>query len=214
MRRICIVLAGLAAVVALGIIVARTTAADSTAATVGSPGSAHALEAGRPDPDVAPARAAAVRAVSLTGDVVQAGLISQRVLIESFSTPRFGPMLADQTSSAVDAMLLELGERNVDTAQLQVREQPMTADAEAVGAGVRVRVWSVLVVAAPGAGPARQLWRTVTLDMVDVAGRWLVDGWSSTPGPTPAPPPETSFADAATLSPVLAWPGAVTTGAG
>jgi hypothetical protein len=213
MRRICIVLAGLVAVIAVGIIVARSTAGDSTAVAVGLPRSPDVLEVGGPDPDVAPARAAAVRAVSLTGDVVAAGLISRRVLIESFSTPRFGPMLADRTSSAVDGMLLQLGERNVDTTQLQVREQPVTADAEAAGAGVRVRLWSVLVVAAPGTGPARQLWRTVTLDMVDVAGRWLVDAWSSTPGPTPAPAPEASFDDAATLAPLLAWPAAVTTGA-
>jgi hypothetical protein len=63
------------------------------------------------------------------------------VLIESFWTPTFGPLLADQTSSAVDAMLLELGERNVDAAQLQVRERPLTATADVADPGVRVQVW-------------------------------------------------------------------------
>ena len=69
-------------------------------------------------------------------------------------------------------------------------EQPITATVEATATGAQVRVWSVLVVAAPGVGPGRQVWRTVTLDMVDAGGRWLVDGWTSTPGPSPAPPAE------------------------
>jgi hypothetical protein len=160
---------------------------------------------------VARAQAAAVRAVSLTGEVVRAGLISRRDLILSLSTGRFGPTLADDTSQAVDAMLLQLGEQGVDTSTLAVVEQPLTAVAEATGGGVRVRVWSVLVVAAPGTGPGRQVWRTITVDMADVAGRWLVDGWTSTPGPTPAPAPEATFDDAAVLAGPLGWPAATTT---
>ena len=83
--------------------------------------------------------------------------------------------------------------------------------------GARVRVWSVLVVAAPGVGPGRQVWRTVTLDMVEAGGRWLVDGWASTPGPTPAPPAEGAFDDAAAFVEPLGWPPAsapATAGAG
>jgi hypothetical protein len=214
MRRIGIVLAGLVAVVVIGILVASATGGHTNpAAAVGSTG-AHDVGNDRAEPDAAAARVAAVRAVSLTGEVVRAGLISRRVLIESFSTPTFGPVLADQTSSAVDAMLLELGERNVDTAEFQVREQPLTASADVAAPGVRVQVWSVLVVAAPGAGPGRQLWRTVRLDMVDAGGQWLVDGWTSTPGPTPAPLPEGRADEAATLAGPLAWPAAVTMGAG
>jgi hypothetical protein len=212
MRRISIVVAALVAVVVVGVLVARAGDSHATPATAARSVARRDVADGRVEPDVAAARAAAVRAVGLTGDVVRAGLISRRVLIESFSTLTFGPALADRTSSAVDAMLLQLGERNVDTDQLQVREQPLTATTDAAGAGVRVRVWSVLVVAAPGAGMGRQLWRTVTVDMVDVAGRWLVDGWSSTPGPTPAPLAESSFDDAATLANPLAWPAAVTSG--
>ena len=55
-----------------------------------------------------------------------------------------------------------------------------------------VAVWSVLVVAAPGAATARTIWRTVTLDLELVDGRWLVDAWESTPGPTPMASPEWS----------------------
>src|SRR4051812_31423600 len=110
MRRVGVVVAALAAVVVIGILVARAASGQATpVASVGST-ARHDVADGRAEPDAAAARAAAIRAVSLTGDVVRAGLISRRVMIESFSTPRFGPALADQTSSAVDAMLLELGE--------------------------------------------------------------------------------------------------------
>ena len=45
----------------------------------------------------------------------------------------------------------------------------------------------MLVVAAPGVGPGREAWRTVTVDMVEAGGRWLVDGWASSPGPSAGP---------------------------
>ena len=92
-------------------------------------------------------------------------------------------------------------------------EQPITATVEATSTGAQVRVWSVLVVAAPGVGPGRQVWRTVTLDMVEAGGRWLVDGWASTPGPSPAPPAEGAYDDAAAFVEPLSWPPASPTSA-
>ncbi|MDO8392453.1 MAG: hypothetical protein Q7V57_18420 [Actinomycetota bacterium] len=147
-------------------------------------------------------------AVSLTDEVARAGFISRRELIESFTTPAYGPKLADETSSAVNAMLLELGQRQTDPSALYVVEQPITARAEANGNGVRVEVWSVLVVAVPGTGPGRQVWRTVTLDMVKVGGRWLVGRWVSTPGPTPSPSAEGAFDDARAFVEPIGWPAA------
>jgi hypothetical protein len=44
--------------------------------------------------------------------------------------------------------------------------------------------------------------------MVEVDGRWLVDGWSSTPGPSPAPPAEGAFDDAEAFVEPLSWPPA------
>jgi hypothetical protein len=105
-------------------------------------------------------------------------------------------------------MLLELGERDADVASLAVIERPITATAVPIVDGVEVRVWSVLVVAVPGVGPGRQVWRTVTLQMVDHGGRWLVDGWTSTPGPSPAPPAEGAFDDAEAFVEPLSWPPA------
>jgi hypothetical protein len=158
-----------------------------------------------PDVAVSDAESVAVDIVGRTGEVVAAGFISRRELIESFTTPEFGPSLADQTGRAIDAMLIELGSRDVDADELVVREQPLTATSSVVDGGVRVHVWSVLIVAAAGTGPGRQVWRTVTLDMVDRDGTWLVDGWSSTPGPTPALAPESMVDTAEAVAERLRW---------
>jgi hypothetical protein len=214
MRRVGVVVAVLIVAIVAGLLVGRRGAGGPAPADAVAAHDGGSPAGGPAKPDLGAARAAAVRAVSLTGRVVRAGLISRRDLILSVSTAGFGPRLADETSQAVDAMLLELGERDVDTAMLAVVEQPVTATAETNGGGVRVRVWSVLVVAAPGAGPARQVWRTVTLEMVDVDARWLVNGWSSTPGPTPAPAPETRFDDASVLIGPLGWNDTAANGPG
>lgn len=151
------------------------------------------------------AEAAAISVVASTGDVVAAGFISRRELVESFCTERFGPTFASESGRAIDAMLLELGARNVERGELVVLEEPVTATSTVTTAGVKVRVWSVLVVAAPGVGPARQVWRTVTVDMVEVDGRWLVDGWVSQFGPTPAAPAEAPIDAAEPVAVVLGW---------
>ena len=95
---------------------------------------------------------------------------------------------------------------------LRLIEQPLSARAMVIGDVVRVDVWSLSVIAAPGTGPARQAWRTVTVDMVLVDGRWLVSEWKSRPGPTPAPAVEASFDDASTVGELLGWEPAMVTG--
>ena len=162
--------------------------------------------------DVAGARQAAIDAVALTDEVVEAGFISRRDLINGFATSALAPRLADETGVQVNALLVELGDRNADVTALRLIEQPLSARATEVGDVVRVDVWSLLVIAAPGTGPARQAWRTVTLDMALVDGRWLVSEWQSRPGPTPAPAVEASFDDASTIGEVLGWESAMVTG--
>jgi hypothetical protein len=211
-RRIAVVVVALVFVAVVGALLARR-GGDAASPSVPGPaasvrGSLNTSPAARAD--VAAARAAAVRAVGLTDDVVRAGFISRRELVESFTTDDYGPTLADETSNAVNATLVELGQRDADVASLSLVEQPVTATAEPMAGGVRVRVWSVLVIAAPGAGPGREVWRTVTLDMVASERGWLVDRWTSTPGPSPAPPAEGSFDDAAALVEPLGWPAADT----
>lgn len=151
-------------------------------------------------------RDAAVRAVALTDDVFEAGFISRRELIETFTTDSFGPVLADETSQQVTSLIFELGERDIVPSDLSIVEHPLTSNVVSVsGAEATVDVWSVFVIAAPDAGPARQVWRTVTVDLTSVDGEWLVDGWDSTLGPTPALAAESSVSESNDTIEVIDW---------
>lgn len=216
MPRSMAVLGGaLATVMLVGVIVARAGSGDTepdrnTSASVAepsasSPSATGPETAGAPSALIDEAQRAAIEVVGRTGEVVAAGFISRRELIETFTTRSFGPTFADETGRAIDAMLIELGSREVDLADLVVHEQPITSTAAATADGVQVRVWSVLIIAAPGTGPGRQVWRTVTLDMVKHDGVWLVDGWASSPGPTPSPPAEGIVDSAETVAVPLSW---------
>jgi len=70
---------------------------------------------------------------------------------------------------------------------------------------VTVEVWSVMVVSSPDEAVARQAWRTVTLEMVLVDGRWLVDGWESVEGPSPVGAPNGAVASGVEVVSVLGW---------
>jgi hypothetical protein len=151
---------------------------------------------------------AAIAAVAATGDVAAAGYISRRELIESFTTPEFGPTLADATSDQMRALSIELGARDAAIESMAVVERPISATAQWTAAGARVDVYSVLVVAVPDVGPARQVWRTVRLDLVERGGDWLVDAWESNPGPTPALSTEVAIGSASDVATQLSWRGA------
>ena len=214
-RAMAVVGGALAAVMLVGAVVARAGSGDTgpernTSASVAEPAANSPSATGprtpaAPNASIEEAQRAAIKVVRRTGEVVAAGFISRRELIETFTTRSFGPTFADESGCAIDAMLIELGSREVDLADLVVREQPITSTASATADGVQVRVWSVLIIAAPGTGPGRQAWRTVTLDMVQHGGVWLVDGWASSPGPTPSPPAEGIVDSAETVSVPLSW---------
>lgn len=214
-RSIAVVGAALTTVMLVGAIVARVGSGDTepdgnpsaivTEPSANSPSATGPGTAGAPSTLIDEAQRAAIKVVGRTGEVVAAGFISRRELIETFTTRSFGPTFADATGRAIDAMLIELGSREVDLADLIVREQPIASTAATTADGVQVRVWSVLIIAAPGTGPGRQVWRTVTLDMVNHGGVWLVDGWASSPGPTPSPPAEGIVDSAETVAVALSW---------
>ncbi len=150
--------------------------------------------------------------VALTGEVVGRGPISRRELIESFTTPEFGPALADTTAAQLSELQLEFGVAGLGPADLRAVEVPVTARlVERVGDRARVEVWSVVSVAVERSGGARQVWRTVGVDLDLVEGEWLVDGWDSTLGPTPALAPEAPISSAGDVADALAW-GAVRSG--
>lgn len=208
MRRLAILVAVLASLAMVGVVVTRLGRHDASPSGTQPVDLRPGETTAQPVEELDAARVAAVAAVALTDEVARAGFISRRELIESFATPAYGPTLADETSASMNAMFLDLGERDVDPSNLHVVEQPITARAESSGDGVHVEVWSVLVVAVPGTGPGRQVWRTVTLDMVHEGGRWLVDRWTSTAGPTPSPAAEAAFDDAKAFVDPLSWPAA------
>lgn len=153
----------------------------------------------------AAAEEAALEIVRSIDEVARAGFISRRELVESFTTATFGPEFASETGQQVDTLLMELGARGVDDAALVIHEQPITVTSVDSADGVQVETWSVMIVAVTDLGPARQVWRTITLDMVDVDGVWLLDGWESEIGPTPAPPAEGLIDTAESVTDVLAW---------
>lgn len=222
MRRALLAAAVLVVVLGFGVLVSLT-ASDSRDSVSDAPGSSAGTSALRPglatestartvEVDLEGARRAGIAAVSATGRIAMAGFISRRELIGSFTTPRFGPTLANETSAQLRDLAIELGSRDADTTEMSVFEQPVTATATNADHGAVVEVYSVLVVAVPGLGPARQVWRTVRLDMVQTEGRWLVDGWSSERGPTPALAVEVVIDDAELVAARLAWPSAARVG--
>ena len=212
MRRWFVIGASILAVLAIAIVVSRSGGGSSDAAASqrqpahdGSVSSAAAAPDAEPVTDLDGATQAALTAVAATGDVATAGYISRRELIVSFATPEFGSKLADTTSDQLRGLAVEMGARDAAVESMTVVEQPISVTAMSTPDGASVDVYSVLVVAIPGAGPARQVWRTVSLDMVLVGDRWLVDGWESAAGPTPALPAEVAIASADDVAARLAW---------
>jgi zona occludens toxin (predicted ATPase) len=200
-----VVVAALLSVVVVGTVLSRSGGDGSSDAEAASAPAAEAspettaVTAPSPEP-------AAAAAVALTGEVVTAGLISRRELIESFTTPGFGGELADLTSEQVTSMQLALTGSGRTATDLSVAEFPLRVRTVVVNdATATVEVWSLLVIASAGEPIARQAWRTVTLDLALVAGRWLVDGWASVEGPTPAGSPDGSIATGSEVDDRLSW---------
>lgn len=136
---------------------------------------------------------AAARAVAMTGEVVRAGLTTRGDLIRTFATPEFAPKLLSQTNTQLRRMTADFVKRGISAEDVQVIETPITVDAT-VGEGFVIAwVWSVTVMVAPGMGTARQIWRTVQVELVREHDQWLVNDWLVTAGPTPVPDPSATF---------------------
>jgi zona occludens toxin (predicted ATPase) len=190
----------------VGVVLVRGGSSASNVAAGDSVVDAGATAGPTASSPVPPPEDAAAAAVAMTGDVVTAGLISRRELIESFTTPGFGAELADLTSEQVTSMRLSLTEAGRSAIGLSVSEFPLRTNLVArTDDAATVAVWSVVVIAANDAQVARQVWRTVTVDLVLVDGRWLVDGWTSVDGPTPAAAPEGQIASGTEVAGHLGW---------
>jgi len=204
-RSVQVVSAGFALLLlASALVIGRQSGASSPSNTTVDVGAEVATTA--PSDEVRSPESTAAGVVAMTGEVARAGFISRRDLIQSFCTPAFGPRLADDTSDQLDDLLLEFAERGADAAGLSVLEQPVRVRTiSATPTRARVAVWSVLVVAAPGAATARMIWRTVTLDLELIEGEWLVDGWESKSGPTPMASPDVAITPADDVSEQIDW---------
>lgn len=159
--------------------------------------------------DAAGARAAAMAAVSLTGQIATAGFITRSDIIDSIATSAYGPTLAALSSSQLADLSVELGDAGVSPTELVWSEIPLTArivsadDQRAV-----VEVWAVLVVGVPGVGAPRQAWRTVTVEVAWERGDWRIDGWDTQPGPTPALAANSVVSSVEDVAEVVSWPTA------
>lgn len=159
--------------------------------------------------DAEGARAAAVSAVGLTGELVGAGFITRGDMIGVLASQRYAPTLTADSAGQLREMLGELADDGVTAAAVLWRELPLTAEIVRIDdAAAVVRVWAVLVVGAPGRGTPRQVWRTVTVSLVWERGDWRVDGWDAAAGPTPALANNAPIATLDELAAVTAWPTA------
>lgn len=226
MRRTFVAVAVVAVVGVAGALVAlsnRTSAGSHPSPSLQAPAAASPVavtddsaigdSSAAPVVDLDGARRAAIAAVASTGEVMAAGMFSRRDVIARFATPPYAPQLTAETTGQVTGFLVALGANGVDSSQLSVMEAPIASRARADGLRAVVEVWSVLVVTVPGTSVAREAWRTVTLDMANVDGRWLVDRWASSPGPAPAPAPNADVADRADVVTRLGWSPTVAGGA-
>lgn len=155
------------------------------------------------------AQAAAVSAVSLTGEIARSGFIVRGDMIERLATQAFAPDLTETTDGQLADLAEVLGEESVLPPQFTWAEVPLTAHVvSSTPERARLEVWSVVVVATPTVGVPRQAWRTVTIDLAWEDEDWKVDGWSATPGPTPALAPAAAVSTAEEVVDVVDWPAA------
>ncbi len=205
MKRLVIVVVVLLSVAVVGFVLTRSGDDASNDPAVDSAPGADPVIPGTV-PDLPSPKEAAANAVALTGDVVAAGLISRRELIESFTTPGFGGQLADLTSEQITSMQLALAGSGRGDAEMSVAEFPLrTRTIASDDTAATVEVWSMMVIAVADEPVARQAWRTVTLELALVDGRWLVNGWASAEGPTPAGSAEGVIAPGHEVAERLQW---------
>jgi len=159
--------------------------------------------------DAEGARAAALAAVSLTGEIATAGFITRSDIIGSIATSGYGPALAASSSGQLAELSVELGGVGVSPSELVWSEMPLTARVVSVDAHrAVVEVWAVLVVGVPGVGAPRQAWRTVTVEVAWERGDWRIDGWDTRPGPTPALAATSEVSSVTEIAEVVSWPSA------
>ncbi len=217
--RVYIATAALAVLVAIGFR-ACSTPSTGTSTDTGPVTSAAIGEVARPGPtssrhgvpvgwshDESGALAAAVSAVRLTGEIARAGFITRTDMIETLASARYGPTLAADSAAQLGEMSGELGAAGVTVQSVTFAELPLTARVvHTDSASAEVEVWTVSVITVADVTAPRQVWRTVTVELLWEAADWRVDGWTTRPGPTPALAVSAPVASAVEVLDVLSWP--------
>lgn len=156
--------------------------------------------------DEAGVLAAAVSAVRLTGEIARAGFITRTDMIETLASARYGPTLAAESAAQLGEMSGELGAAGVAAQSVTFSELPLSARVvHADRASAEVEVWTVCVITVADVAAPRQVWRTVTVELVWEDADWRVDGWSTVSGPTPALAVSAPVAATAEVLEVLSW---------
>lgn len=127
--------------------------------------------------------AAAVAFVASTDNLMAHSSIGRAEIFRKLVVPDQLAANARAFEQVAESMAATL---EVPVMRLTWVEAPLTTTlVEANDDTATVDVWTVSVLGAPDSGPPQQVWRTVSvvLDLVD--GRWLVADSSATSGPTP-----------------------------
>ena len=167
---------------------------DDQATRAPSDDTAAAAQAGR----AGQASQAAQKAVESVGRVASLGRLRRREVVRELITGTFFPTFMDETNRS----LTELDEHRSDGVSVEEWALRIMVQEKTDGE-FDVQVWTVSVITI--GDKVRSAWRTVHLDMRQVDGIWLVDGWSSVDGPSPAPPASAVFATGSDMSAVAEW---------
>jgi hypothetical protein len=132
--------------------------------------------------------AAALAYVRSSGVLASRGPIGRRDLLAQLVTPA----LLDEQSIAVDADVTAIQSHLVSgtgalipASSVRWVETPLTASVTGSRSVLEVRIWSVAVLGAPGLDDVQAAWRTFSLEVRWIDGRWLVADVSVEAGPAP-----------------------------
>ncbi len=159
-------------------------------------------------PTIGEARQAAVRWVGSTGDLLRVGAIERQLRLEQLVVPSARAAMAASFETGAAQLAARLP---VPASELLLIETPVTATARAEGTATVVEVWSALAFGAEPLGSPRTVWRTTTVRLEAVAGKWLVSSSEVRLGPTPVAG-DGLPATWAEFAAVAAWPSVSSSG--
>lgn len=133
-------------------------------------------------PTISDARLVGLRWVSSTGGLLTMGSIERQLRLEELVVPSARAVMAASFETGAARLA---GRLPVPASELLLIEAPVTATVRAEGTAAVVEVWSVLVFGAERLGAPQTVWRTTTVRLEPLDGRWLVASTEVRLGPAP-----------------------------